>query len=781
MSSNFSAQDTTKPLIEPDEKFGVFEPDPNDQFVQRYIPSDDELARLNEYLKDELDTAWNDDLPSRNKKLDLLKAYHGIPDDDPKAKILTLPLIRRAVNQNVAWIKNTIMQKRPLVTVTPDSGGTITVLVQDPQFGAVPLEKTSEEVAQALEAWLEYKLRKRIDFDRIVETAALEAKRGQTPTYLKVVHKKETRKVRAPKFEKSGPVGVTFQSKEEIDVQSAEPTRIVNVSTYSMLMPADEQDVQESRWIAERVPKTNEQLRACLYNGDYFLIKKAEWEEIIENGAETAATPEDATRSAIEKRVSSIPKGTHDIWEVWLCWTVPMKQSLVSIDGESGEQKSKTITVNQEYSMVGHYHRKLGRLLSLIRNPFDHGKRPYIPVFDRKEPFRHTGESLAEDVFPYQKIESQLNSLEVKGGVIATTPVIYAEPGSIAGEWVMGNDVEPGSIIPRNRPDEVEAKPLGERPQSLIGLIEFHDKNYQRDTSLGDIRLGLELPGRTPASTLAQVMSAGETLAMMFLEGFRRDLGEALKLYVQTVQQYLRFGETIPFDPETTATIMAALQSGQDAGVSQSDLAQGIPVRFPMDPIHEQFAFNITASSEDRSMQNDFERLVALKNLIDSDGSIVAKMIGPMASGQLPDSIMAILVADFARREKAMELIAKAMRKDGGDFAISQKLLTAMVQEQKQMEQMRAMAPPPPPPPPQVKISLSGQLTPQQEQIAAASALGGNGGAAQGTGPQSGVGVPNVPNQPGAVGGSVPQPGVPPNPVGPQGGIPPAGPRGPVA
>lgn len=731
--------DLTKPLIEVDSKSGAFEPDPNDPMIQRYVPTASERLRIEDWLKRELDQAYEDDAPNRQKKLDLLRAYKAEPQG--KEQILVLPLVKRAVNQNVSWITSTIMGKKPVVTVTPDSNETITVLVDDPTFGPVPIEKTSEEVAQALEAYLQFKLLKRMSFRKIVKTAAREAKRGQTPTWIAVRHSPESRLTKAPRYEKSGPVAITFKSKDDVEIPSRDATRLENVSTYSMLMPADEQDPQDSRWLAESTPQRNEEFRRSLYNREYFLVDKSLWETLIEEGADEELTQADQQKSQQEKRTPGRPKEWHDVWCVWFFWTVPLKSTLISVDTESGEQQSKTITTYQEYSMVGYFHRKLGRLLSCIRNPFDHGMRPYVPVYDRKEPFRAAGESIAEDVAPYQKIVSQLNSLEIRGGIVATTPVAFVAPGSVAGEWIAENAIEPGSQIPRLKTDEIEVKNLGTHNQSLLGLIQFHNQEFEKTTSIGDLQLGLELPGRTPASTMAQALNAGETQAKEFLDDFREDLSDAIKLLIQTEQQYMRFGTVIPFDPETKATILAALDPKQEA----PDLS-GVPVRFPQEPIHHQFAFNITASSDDRSEQNDTEKLVTLKKILDADGQRLAMIIGPLmqmiqavAAGQAPQALLDIIVADLKRGEKNVELLVKSMRKDGATFAIPQQLINALVQEQQQMAQM------------------------QQQMAAQNGAMN-----AQGTGPGGQpAGVP--PNQSG-LGGAVPEQGVPVQPQPDQGG-----------
>ncbi len=716
----FSPNDLTRRLVEADDKFGKFEPDPSDQFVQRYIFAKTELEKVQSWLKQEIDQAWEDDQPARTHKLRLLEAYHARPSD--KDQIITFPLVRRAVRRNVAYAKKLIIDQTPLVTAEPHSNESIEVLVEDKQFGPVPLEKSSEEMAQAFEWWLDYKLRTKLNVARVIKTAIKEAKRGQTPTFIKVAHQKEFRRIKTPKFEKKGAIGVTFSSKDELEVAAGEPTRLLNISTYSCLRPKDERDIQSSRWFAESIPATNEEVRARLYNKDYFLVPKDEWEEIIK-ASEDGLVPTDQNKAQNPKAITSCPKDRHDIWEVYFFWTVPMKQTVVSMDEETGESKEKTTTINQEHSFVGHFHRRLGRLMSAAKIPFDHGMRPYIDFYDEEETFTEGGDSVADDALPYQQVIGQLESLEIRGGVVATTPVFYVEPGSMAGEWLTENPVvEPGSIIPRQRESEIEAETLGDRGVSLLGLVEHNYQQYEREMRLGDMQLGLDVPGRTPASTIAQVLQEGDTEASEFVDTFCDKFAKVIEMYVLTVQQYMRTGEVIPFDPETKALVQAALGEGQDAGA-------GVPIRFPMKPVTDYFSFRMTASSKE-TQQADFEKLVALKQIVSQDGAEMAQIIGPLASGQLPPTITEALVQHFSRSEKLMADIAKSIRKDGDKFAISPNLIKAIVEEQKMM----------------------------QQQIGAANA--------QGTGPVDGGGVPAVPDNGGGVGQPVPDPGIPPGPVG---------------
>jgi hypothetical protein len=731
--------DTTKRLIEPDAKTGKFEPDPNDPFVERYIPAPSELQRLNEYFAVEIDQAIEDDKPARAKKLRLLDAYRGKAASGDDISIIRL--VRRAVRRNVAYVMNSIFSQVPLVTCKPTSDGKIEVLVEDPTFGTVPLEKSTEECAQAKEWWLEYKLRNKLNFREVVKTAAKEAKRGQTPHYIKVVHEKKFRTVKAPRFEKKGAIGITFNSKDDLDVMAGEPTRFLNISTYSTLMPADEVDVQNSRWFLEWVPETAEDLRRNLYNGEYFLIKKDRWEDFIKDGGTAEPRDDEQKKAADQGRVPTVPKGKQSVAEIFFNWTVPMKETLVEMDEETGEPKEKTLTKMQEYSFVGKYHKGHGELMSMVRLPFDHGQRPYIPVYDEREPFGHEGESVAEDVLPYQNNISQLNSLEIRGGVVATTPVVFAEPGSLAGDWLMEHEPQPGSIIPRQRADEVEIKNLGDRPQSLLGLIQHHHNEYERETGLGDLQLGLNSPSRTPSSSIAQVLGEGQTEGMEFLESFCQSIADAIKLYVQTVQQYMRTGEKIPFDPETKALLLAAFE-GQEGynDVQQSD---GFPVRFPKAPITDQYNFQMTAVTR-QTEQQDFEKLVALKQIVDADGAQMAQIIGPLASGQLSQypTIVEALVQQFERSQKLIGDIAKSMRKDGGTFAISSNLLKAVVKEQQMMQQMQMGDP--------------------------------NAQAPQGAGPGPGAGMPPGGMSGGGMGAPVPEQGVPQPPVAMEGGNAPA-------
>lgn len=773
----------TASLVEPDSKSGKFEPDPNDELIQRYVPEPNELKDINSYLAKEIKQAWDDDTPGRNKCVELLRQYRAMPDkadDLPK-----LQLVKRAVKQNVAVIKRTILGKKPLVTVTPDSNKSIDVLVNDPQFGPMTITKTSEEQAQALEYWLQYKLTKKIPFDEIVEVGAKEAKRGQTPTYFKICRVNETRTVRGPAFGKQGSLSVTFEGKRDFDVADGEQTKWLNVSRYSVLMPADEQDLQKSRWVREFLPESSDDLRASLYNGNDFLIdagpRRSAWKAFIEQGVETEQPRSEQQQAMMARRYPSTPVGFQPVSEVYFFWNVPMVQTFTVVDGETGEQVEKTRKTIKKLSFVGRWHEKHEKLMSMIRLPYDHGERPLIPIFDDKEPFRFAGESLAEDAAGHQAIITGLKNSEAQAGLVTTTPVIFYKPGSVAGEFLMdAKKVEAGDMIPRQMEDEVECKNLGDRPISMLGLIEHFHRDYENQFQIGSLQLGQSVKSHVSGGALAQTLNQGETQASMFLDSYRVALGKAIKMYVQTEQQYRRFGEVIPFDDETKAILDATLEQSGQPPTSPED---GVAVRFPLKPIHNEFAFNITATSDDRSEQNDFERLMGMKKMVDADSAVTAQMLAPLpqivaavATGQLQPEVLEMIQADFKRREFVMELLGKVLRKDGAAFAIDRKLMKSLVDSTLAKEKANIAAaaanPPPPekPPPPKISISLSGKLLPEQEMAAAQQVgIGGIGGPTQGTGGSGpgGVGAGGG-NGPGRLGPVVSGPGHTGGPVPPQ-------------
>lgn len=617
-------------------------------------PSEAALKVLEALYKAELEAAWTDSIPDREFKLRLLRAVEGLPEKLGKKPPISIPISKRIVNQVVAWTKNTIMQRRPLVTVEPDAKQDFTLLIPGAN-GEMPqlVIKTAEEEAEKIEAWLEFKLRKKVNFDQFVETACIDAQQGQTPTWAKTVYSPRSRTIRT--YKKQTRDGREFISKQDDQVLAGESVRILNISTYNMLMPADEQDEQESRWIAENCPMTSAELRRLLYMGQCNLIKSDEYDTILRSGLTNPLDRQDAQMIAsLDRRVASQPIAKHDIWELWF------RRWLKVRDEESGE------IVAKELELCGLFHRQLGRFLYIYRNPYDHGKRPYKAIFQKKKPHRHSGGSTAEDTLLFQDVMSKMLSLEVRNAIRATTQVVYARPGSASAEWLTDNQIEPGSVIPRDSKDDVESVPFGSDMHTLLNLLEFCNKEVEKMTNVGDLQLGLEIPGRTPVGTVQQVMNSGATQAAMFLDSFRRDIGEVVQMYVQTCQQYSREGERIPFqDPETKEMVELFLH-------------------FPLEAIHDQFSFSITASSDDQTNQAKFQQAMMMVNVLDSDNIAAAQIFGPMINAGMSDAALEVMKQFFNRKERLLKRLFGLISLDGDSYTVSPKMLNEAIALQRQ-------------------------------------------------------------------------------------------------
>lgn len=618
------------------------------------VPSDLTIKVFESLYKSELDTAWNDSVPDREFKLRLLRAVEGTPEARSKKPPIAIPIVKRVVNQVVAWTKNTIMQRRPLVTVEPDCKQDFTILIPGVN-GSMPelVVKTAEEEAEKIEAWLEFKLRKKVDFDQFVEVAVLDCQQGQTPTWGKTVYNPKHRTIKTYKKQSRG--GQQFISKQEDQVLAGESVRMLNVSTYNMLMPADEQNEQEARWIAENCRMTSAELRRLFYSGQCNLVKPDEYETLIRSGL---TNPQERTASqtiaALDRRVASQPISTHDIWEIWFRRWLRVK------DEDSGT------VVTKEFEFCGLFHKDLGRFLYIYKNPYDHGKRPYKAIFQKKKPHRHSGGSTAEDTLPFQDAMSKMLSLEIRNAIRATTQVTYARPGSASAEWLNDNAIEPGSVIPRDSKDDVETVPFGSDMHTLLNLMDFCNKEVEKMVQQGDLQLGLEIPGRTPVGTVQQVMNSGATQAAMFLDSFRRDIGEVVQMYVQTCQQYSREAEPIPFqDPESKEMVELFLH-------------------FPLEAIHDQFSFSITASSDDQTNQAKFQQAMMMVNVLDSDNLAAAQIFGPMINAGMSDAALGVMKQFFNRKERLLKRLFGLIQLDGDSYTVSPKMLNEAIALQKQ-------------------------------------------------------------------------------------------------
>lgn len=659
--------DPQAPLLELDSPSGEFR---DDGGYGKFIPIESELERMNEYFRQEIEDAWNDDSPRREKILANLEVVEA----KPKGKGVVIPIARRDGKQVVAWLVNTIMRRHPFISVSPEGGQSVAVQVEAPGIGLTEVEKTSEEVAKELEKDAKFRFTRRVNFRSLLMDVLGSVVNGATPGWIKICHDKRdrltTRPNVVPRFE-LGSKGraIRIEGKRLKSVQKSDPNKMYAVSSLSMLMPADAQDEQDAPWLAERIPATSAEIREGIQNGSFFLVKdKEEAEKILGATSLICDTAEESRKAQITGRSASSPRQLHDRLEIWFDWDVRISEEVedgteaveVGVD-EFGEpiieeqpvfkQEERIITV----PMVGQFHRGAGKFLSIHVNPYQHGLRPYVPLFQWKRPHEFSGWSTTEEIAPFQKLISAAITMEMKNAALANTVAWQAVPDSPAFNWLTENgEIEAGDVVPTQALDqEARPFPIGRDMRPLQGIIGYLNAETEKVSLQSNFQRGTDVPNRTAAATVSQILDAGLTQPGMVLDSICDQLSKAVSMYYEMLQQYLPSGEVYFWqDPESREVVEVAL-------------------RFPSGPITNHFRFSMTASSDDLTKEQEFERHSLLKNIIDKDNQSMAQMMGPYIDIQAPPPVELFMEALIKRSDEVTKLIVGSSRQDDEKFTIA--------------------------------------------------------------------------------------------------------------
>jgi hypothetical protein len=636
---------------------------------EKYYPSESEKALIEKRLGDQIEQCIKDYAPYFEKVRDNIATYEALPQS---GEVLTVPIAKRDANQIIAWALATILRPRPLISVDPYFPATYTTLAQvqpDEEMMAmgvmqpVPTEVPydSEEIAQALELDAEYTFRERIPLAEILETVITDCVVGASPAWVKVCYERRERDVRFNKYSKTAEGFVRLSGKEEKVLATEEPVKIIPLSVFNVLKPADCDD--DSGPIFERQSMGDVEFREKLSSGEYDLVDESEYEDLMKKVTRIQIAAKDSIRSQIDKRSAESPQDKHDVWECWFEWPVRVEEA-----NELGE-------VTKRFKMLqlcAHYHLTARKLLMAYRHPYDHGMPIYVPFFQRKKTHRFAGGSTVEDVATHQKLISQMLFLDIKGAVHANN-FVYWSTDDEATRTLTQADVKNGIVVPAKFNEDWGAAPLGASHNGLGQQIGFLNQDAALTTGVSEMEHGGGPINRTAASTIAQVMQAGLAQPLQFLRSLNHGMAKVIRLYYETRRQFQPFGSTAPFrDPE-------------------SQQLTEIPVRYPVEALLDGFRFTLTAIDEEQAKEAEFEQLTMQLGILQQIGSAVAQVTGPMANLAMPPAQTALL-ADIAKGFLEMgKLIFEKTRRDPNKFVPSKKLVDAILQEKQMVLQQQQM------------------------------------------------------------------------------------------
>lgn len=687
-------------------------PDPENGY-DRVVPAPQLLAPLAAMYADAISQTDKDYEPIWKQMADNEDIYEG--RSTPSAT-LTVPIAKRIANQQVAWTTTQILKQNPIITVKPLDAGKYTLPSEILSDGANPTFMTSdlssEDAAKLYQSFVQFQLTEKIDFEQLIDDTIFSLHIGENPTFWRITYDPKTRYAKQRAVTR-GDGTMTYAGIEETSMLDGDPVQIEHIYSKNVTMPLDETDEQKSPWLAEKTPLTNTDLWEGVKQGRYdFCLPQVDPEQVAKLTQDLLGLAErqhlsglDAQVADIDKRVATKPTERHDVRTVWFFH--PIKRTEQAVD-ESGQ-----VTISEKiemHSLCGLLHVKAKRFLALYRNPYWHGKRPYIPFFIRRRPHRFSGLSPVGDLAPIQNLISQIFHLQIQNAVQQNVKVFLIRNNSVTWRWMnnTGNVLRPGAKIPYDDKDDISPVQLGSQISSMASEITFLETEGERLTVTSDYDLGADIPNRTPAATVAQVQQIAKMQPVAILRAIRRKISAAIEMYLQTIAQYSQY-QTIPFlDPE------------------KRQLVQKL-IAFPRDAIERHFSFHVTATGDEDSTQARIEKSsLELDKTIQQNAEAMKLLdiiMDPTVTPPAKEPIIRLLI----RLERIYKDMLSAQRLDAGELAMTEDYI----------RKLAASIPPPPPPP---ETQPQGAPNAAQAQLPPAGA-GGNVPALS-AGP-AGLGIPS--------------------------------------
>lgn len=628
------------------------------------------------------------------------QAYEATIDENNPT--ITVPLCKRIANQQMAWTSVSILSKNPIITVKPIDGGSYELPVELLSQPGMPTQfqtqmLTAEDAAKLYETYLQYKLTEKIDFEQLVEDTVYAIHVGEAPTWWKVPYDPKVRIAKRRAYEVSSGNVATFTGIENVEMADGEAVRFDHVSMLNMTRPLDDPgDEQTCAWLAEKMQLTNADLwegfksqkyDLCLPEGEKVPIEKVK--ELLGFAENMEQQPIAQQIAEIDMRVAQDPTFRHDVRTLWFFWpikrtikTTPTPQltpeGFENADPDSlpldGAQPAKPVseTKIEIRSLCATVHVKSRTFLNLYVNPYWHSKRPYIPFFLRKRPHRFSGTTSVGDIAPIQRLISSIFHLEIQNGVQQNIKLFTIRDNSVTWRWMLKHkdSLKPGSMVPFDDSEDIQAIQMGAQVQSMAPEIAFLNGEGDR---LAVERDYTEIPGRTPASTIAQFEQLAKMQPTAILRGVRRRISRAIEMYLQTIAQFHEY-EVIPFlDPKTNSMVKRL-------------------IGFPRETIENHFSFLVTATGDEDTAQAKTEKTTILLEQTDKANEATLNLMNTALDPRQPAPSRLLTKRLLVRREILYGDLVKVQRADWTKFIITEEFMDEQMAQADQIYQQTLAA-----------------------------------------------------------------------------------------
>jgi len=656
--------DRKKPSAEivTDERYGY----------DRVYPAEDVLAEMGDLYAKQIedgDKAFEPRFRAMRAAEDAYEAEMASETEN----IITAPLGKTIINQQIAWITNQILSKDPYVTWKPLDGGDYEVPVQEtgsvtPVSGAegippLPMYDTetlaSDDVARNLQDLLQYYLSAVEPFEETLENTVHAIHVGENPTYWRVDYDPSVLHAKTKNFQRdeaSGLLRIMGVSDAELAPKSVVCLR--HVSGYNITHSLPCSDIQKAWWVSEKTPRTNEELWEGISAGRYDFARKPTRRgtnddlvrRVFAFGEDVRRDDPVAARAdAMDSLVAEHPRDEHDVR------TVSFFHPLLLRAPKRGE---KTLEIEIR-SLIGELHLKSRTWLNMTCNWSWSGKRLLIPFIRHRRPHRLTGMSAAGDVAPLQNLVSNFLHLQMQNKVQNAIKVHFYRENSATDRYFKQHPgpLRPGQRIPFDEPSDVNSVQLGAPIETLapeIAVIRsMADDLLVRDET--------SVPNRTPGATVAQVYQRAKEQSVATMRGIRRSIAQAAMMYVETVAQFSAYA-IIPFNDKDKRRTTSKI------------------IGFPREVISQHFSCHVTATGDDDSSQARFEKAGLLAQRVELQNEADMKLLSIALDGEQPEAKRDVAKFMILRGNRLLAEQIRSYRLDTQHFVIDEKMLAELEQ-----------------------------------------------------------------------------------------------------
>jgi hypothetical protein len=614
-----------------------------------------------------------------------LKAYEAASGT---GEAITIPVIKRDVNQQLAWILDAILSKEPPFTVRALDNDPVPVLAGSedaPELIPIP----ADEYAEQLQALVNFYLLHKIGFRRTLRSWVHELLRdGNRPPILKVIYEDREREELGLSVVKDDDGKIVRIEKDPVyrTVRDGEPARIEGIPGDKFFVPFPSDDIQRAPFVWQEFEEDTATIKDKIARGVYDFCREKPDRDVVDRVISGCKTTEDLDRWRGDGRRVIDPIKTHKLYEMWFDYPfaelVPGQPAVPeSIDPATGEATPGTPATEDEVTVrmvpfCAVIHAESLEWLNCYENFRWDRKRPFFAGRMLDRPYSFAAYSTTENVAPFQRLITQLFNAQLQNIAVSNVATVGVREASPAWRFFKTNGmkIRPGTVWPFAQPDDVNMQPLGKPVGSMAPEISFLNSEAEKMSVVTQYDRGA-IPGRTPVGTVNAVDELAKMQPRLVLGSIRETLSEVIECFVRTLAQFYPEGVDVPF---------------RDA--STSDGVEVKRIGFPVEWRDGIFTFDITATGTEETAQALTMRDLMLSKEVSTFNGEMLSIVSSAFMPGTPPPIMLLASKIIGGRRNMLAEVFKHNKLNVDNYLPPLKQIESLPLELMQLQMMAQMA-----------------------------------------------------------------------------------------